>query len=267
MRYEVSAFSDRGRIREQNEDNFYLNNHVLKEKHSSMKSAYKTELRSSGEGIICFGLFDGMGGEAYGEKASLVAARTCGFYDKKASRVFFGDSRNISQEEILNFLNRMAFDANREILLTADKLKCPSHMGTTAVILLLYRDFIYCCSLGDSRIYFLKDGRIRQISEDQTDAALLRQLGITGRKPSLTQYLGIPEDTASLTPDIRIFRSEDLDAFLLASDGLTDMLKDSEIAYYMRTEDTSAMAETLVRAAYAAGGKDNITVIAGRVLR
>lgn len=116
--------------------------------------------------------------------------------------------------------------------------------------------------LGDSRVYMLRSGKLRQLTQDHTEAERLRKLGIAAADKrshnSLTRYLGMNMEGMVLTPSycepIAIKRN---DMFLICSDGLTSMVNDEEIAAIMR--ESQKPAYDLVNAALKAGGTDNVT--------
>ena len=111
--------------------------------------------------------------------------------------------------------------------------------------MLLGADQVYSCNLGDSRIYRVSpEGQIHQLSLDHV-------LG-GGRfgKPPLTQYLGIPEESMGLEPTITAQEAVIGTRYLICSDGITDMLTDSEIAAVLAREvPVAETAELLVEQA------------------
>ena len=117
---------------------------------------------------------------------------------------------------------------------------------------------IYVCNVGDSRIYRLRDGELRQLSRDH-----VRQLVIPGQsKAPLSQYLGVDPDELRLTPAIVKGKLKLADTYLLCSDGLTDMVGEEEIRDILQAEPvTRSCAAALVDAALKNGGRDNVTVI------
>ena len=122
--------------------------------------------------------------------------------------------------------------------------------------------------VGDSRLYRLRAGRLEQISHDQTAAMRMVRQGLLdeSRAPTspywhlLEQAVGI---TAAIAPEIGTVRVGPGDRLLLCSDGLTDMLSDAAIAATLAADagDPAAAARSLIRAALAAGGHDNVSVV------
>jgi protein phosphatase len=140
-------------------------------------------------------------------------------------------------------------------------------MGTT--LLAAYRPsspVLWIIHVGDCRAYRLRGARLRQLTEDHTiynqvrksrhvageiiDPALMRQL---------SQSLGSSEFIA---PQIVQMKLEAGDRYLLCTDGLFDMLTDTEIcALFAKTGSPEQICRSLVESANQRGGKDNITVI------
>ena len=135
-------------------------------------------------------------------------------------------------------------------------------MGSTVVGLYFEKLFAYSFNLGDSKLFCLREKELVQISNDHTDEQYLNEKGIINRKPRLTQHLGIDPAELQLEPCIKRFQYKRGDQYLLCSDGLTDMLKNSEIRELLLTEkNVKASVSRLIRQALERGGRDNVTVI------
>jgi len=144
-------------------------------------------------------------------------------------------------------------------------------IGATLVALLAYEENFACAWSGDSRIYLLRDGELRQVTVDHTEAQELLAAGsITEeeaaswpRKNVITRAIGvgsqprIEEIYGTLRPG---------DSFLLCSDGLTGHVEDPEIAKAMRVEDAQNTAQSLVDLTIERGATDNVTVVVVRCL-
>jgi len=125
--------------------------------------------------------------------------------------------------------------------------------------------------VGDSRIYRFRDGEIEQLTRDHTVVqALLDRGEIDPDAPEfmqlghiLTQAVGLDP---AMTPVVARLPARTGDVYLLCSDGLTDLVRDSAIAAILGAKgaDPHAAAEALIAAALSAGGNDNITVIVAR---
>lgn len=236
-----------GKIRANNEDNFYFNGIMLPEENDALD---RTLIMSCDTGKLpCFAVFDGMGGEQYGECASYASA-------KRMKRFLEdGEGENLPPA---NRLIRLTLEMNRAVLTEAKK-RLTRHMGSTMAGLFFEDDRAWAFNLGDSRVYSLNHGRLCQLSEDHVDS---RALYSKKAKPSLTQHLGIDEEEFVVEPTVVGEMLENEKLFLLCSDGLTDMLSDVEIREILcEHTEPAVIVETLIDAALSRGGKDNTTVI------
>ena len=223
--------SDKGLVRENNEDNFYCNGVY-------MTSDEPFFLEGTAEPPCIFAVCDGMGGEECGEIASLLTVKTLSKY---AERICYGTFREV--EEFVK-------EANREVR----SLKVGA--GTTLAMVVIKEDSFMAYNLGDSRIYRVEDGRLLRITEDHTVAEEKVRMGLltfrqamkSRERNILTRYIGMPYD--EFPDDYGPFYSEKI---LLCSDGLTDMLSHHEILENLGT--------ALVDKALEKGGRDNITCI------
>lgn len=249
----AAAVSDVGNVREQNEDNLYFAGRILEEKHDGIENVWKKGWNLENESALV-AVFDGMGGEEHGEIASFLAAQTM----QQEARV-----RQEKAAEV--FLEETCQKINQEICKATIENKC-KRMGSTGAILLFENDMMYCCNVGDSRIFTWENNSLNQISVDHTNEQMLKELGMLKRKPQLTQYLGIPKETLELTPSTSVHDARKVKKFLICSDGLTDMISEERIAEIMKDADVAKVCRKLLEAAKEAGGRDNITIIVGEVI-
>ena len=206
-------------------------------------------------------VFDGMGGESCGEVAAFLASEEFGRFYNTNKRML----RDMPEEFIDGACKRM----NQAVCRYGTDHHIWS-MGSTMAMVLFTPESMFACNLGDSRIYLMDEGRIRQVS---TDHVLDRR---TIGKAPLTQYLGLPEDLQMLEPSVAEIEHKEGYRYLLCSDGVTDMLSDGEIEEIL-SEDTglSEIVSLLLKKALQKGGRDNVTIIlcevqkldAGRRLR
>jgi protein phosphatase len=147
-------------------------------------------------------------------------------------------------------------------------------MGTTLVASLFYDNRVLVAHLGDSRLYLMRDGELRQVTRDhsllqeQIDSGLLtvEQAKNAQHKNLVTKALGIDP---SVEPEIHEYPTQPGDIYLLCSDGLCDMVEDEEIGATLRAlgANLKLAAQQLVQMANDNGGRDNVSVILVRVLR
>lgn len=234
-----------GKVRKNNEDNFFAQGRF---RHSN---ELYNDIVFSGQFPTCkkeiLAVYDGMGGEACGEVAALLAA----------SHTSLPKGRGTVEESLV----RLCYTLNQKVCDYAvqEKISC---MGATAAIACFDKDELFVCNLGDSRVYLHRDGALQQLSIDHT----AQKEG--SRKAPLTQYLGLFESEYILEPSCAHVPYCDKDILLLCSDGLTDMVSDEIIEILLNSAGTlESKAKLLVTNALKNGGIDNITVILCEVKR
>ena len=207
-----------------------------------------------------FLLADGMGGGPGGEVASELAIHAA---HELLWRLLPDQSAGADIDRILADAMAAAHSAVAKRALAEPGLE---GMGTTLEIVVVRGSEAAWCHVGDSRIYLFRRGKLRQLTVDDNYAGMLVASGkITADlvppayRHILTQAVGVSE---SLVPEIRTIGMEPGDLLLLCSDGLNAALEDGEIGEILRNAgEPDAMADSLVAAANAKGGPDNVSVI------
>jgi len=258
LKISCSASTDVGKVRDNNEDNFYVNgkfktsNTIMSERHIDNK------IREQYLYAVC----DGMGGEDKGELASMIAVESLAEYQ----------SADISQTAA-DYIKK----ANNLICDESEK-NGGVRMGTTLIFLYIKNGKAVSYNIGDSRAYLFRKNKLSQLSEDHTQAQLLVKMRLLKKdavsshkgKHILTQHLGIYPDELIIEPYVskQITIKQD-DIFLLCSDGLTDMVSDDKITEILSLKNAEAtdLADKLVETALANGGRDNVTVIAVKITK
>ena len=234
-----------GKIRNNNEDNFWCCGDSLESQNQGMSHIRSGRMKQSEYPLLA--AFDGMGGESCGEMAAFLAAESCGKHYKTIKDGIQNDPERFLNE-LCDNMNKAVCDYGR-----ANKI---NSMGTTAALLAFAEEAVYSCNLGDSRIYRSDNEKFCQISKDHVFGR-----NLFGKAP-LTQYLGMEEENLQLEPTISRQEIKMGDRFLLCSDGITDMLSDGEIADILsRDISVEETVELLVDRALKKGGRDNITVV------
>ncbi len=227
-----AARTDAGRQRHANEDSYYARAPV-------------------------YAVADGMGGAQAGEVASRIAAEA---FDERT-----GDGTPEQQ------LARVATEANRRIFELAQEDSSRSGMGTTLTGLLVDGDEVAIVHVGDSRAYLFRDGELRQLTRDHSLVEELRRQGrLTPEEAEehpqrsiITRALG-PEREVEL--DVHTHRARSGDLYLICSDGLTSMVRESRLREILaESESLKSAVDALVVEANEMGGRDNITVVLFRV--
>ena len=247
MRLTAVALTNSGKVRDKNEDNFYFNGEYLSENNPDMKESVTMKIKT-GKPVL-MAVFDGVGGACYGEKASYVSAEEMAhFFDEKKEIV---DSTEFFRE-ICHRMNERVCGLEDFYL---------ASMGCTVSALLFEGKSVTICNLGDSPVFRVRKEKTERIHQEHTNRRLLEEQGI-GRKPELTQCLGIAEEEMLICPYVRQYRVQSGDYYLLCSDGLTDMLSDEEISEIVRGRMTAEeKIKGLMENALKRGGRDNITII------
>lgn len=249
LKFDCCMKTDVGKVRKNNEDNFFLNGHY-KMSLNEMRYEKSDMIYNGGVFAVC----DGMGGEEYGERASLIAVETLKSYKNMDLK------DNISQ---------YISDANRKICDLIDENN-GTRSGTTLALIYINNGYAYTYNVGDSRIYLYRKGKLKQISKDHTRTEQMIEMGLLTREQALThkdmhvltQHLGIfPEELIVEPYADKPLEIRNNDILLMCSDGLTDMMSDDEIHGVIKRELTSKkIVDTLISLSLEKGGKDNITV-------
>ena len=201
---------------------------------------------------------DGMGGQNAGDVASQLAVAVI--------QDILSDNTFATPEEAIT---SSVLAANQAILRKASMNEDMQGMGATCVMLIVKDDKVYYGSIGDSRIYYIANGMIRQITKDQSYVQTLVDAGqITlaeaehhQDKNQITNALGVEGMTPPVIGQMPII-PEPNSTFLLCSDGLSGMINNNTILNTVSRHELSLneRARMLVEQANEAGGLDNITV-------
>lgn len=244
--FSAACGCDRGLIRRRNEDNFYFNGYILPCENEGLDSVM-TQTGTSNQPVL-FGIFDGMGGESFGNEAAYLAA------DVMSKRLS-------TKPKLPEALVDVCMNANYAICRAAQKHGGET-MGATAVLLGLEGENAYLVNIGDSRAFLYRNGGLTQISVDHTEQLPYLWKDKPKYKPRLTQHLGIKPEDMVIEPYATEIRIESGDLFLLCSDGLTDMVNEDEICLLIREDENIVeLTERLLDRAVYYGGKDNITIV------
>jgi protein phosphatase len=233
----VAARTDVGMIRSGNEDSFFA--HATRER-----------------GI--FIVADGMGGHAAGEVASEMTVQIISreLHDLK-------DADAPAEERISDSIRL----ANRAVYERTIQESDKQGMGTTASVLIVSGTRYLIGQVGDSRIYLLRDGALKQLTKDhsyvqeQVDAGLLtpEQARYHPYSNVITRCVGASD---AVEPDTYSGDLKPGDTFLVASDGLTGMVDDRRLQQLLLSRASAGrVVDALIAEANYRGGLDNITAI------
>lgn len=215
---------------------------------------------------------DGIGGHQAGEVAAELAV------DHISEAVAESDAQRPNK-----ILERAIHEASDAIADHASSTSAKKGMGATCACVWVIGDKLYTATVGDSRIYLLREGRMQQLTTDHTWVQEAIEKNIitpeqAHKHPNahvIRRYLGSPEPP-EVDFRLRLYDSESDalaegnqgvqirpgDTFLICSDGLTDLVWNDEIAEIIRAEpNLKAVAQKLVDTANQRGGHDNTTVV------
>ncbi|HSG77136.1 MAG TPA: Stp1/IreP family PP2C-type Ser/Thr phosphatase [Burkholderiales bacterium] len=221
-------------------------------------------------------LADGMGGYNAGEVASGMATTVITTEIRQLlAKVRPYDVDPESNKIIAGQMVReQVMKANTSIYQAAQSQPQYAGMGTTLVVCLFYDNKALVAHLGDSRLYRMRDGTLKQVTRDhsllqeQIDSGLItaEQAKHAQHKNLVTRALGIDP---AVEPEIREYETRPGDIYLLCSDGLCDMVTDEDISMTLEAlgANLKLAAQQLVQMANDNGGKDNVSVILVRVQR
>ena len=238
---EIVAKSDVGKVREMNQDSFYIFD----------DEEYK----------LCI-LADGMGGYKGGEIASKLTVNAVQSF---VTNNFIYTEK--STDGLLKLLNDAIEYANMIVYEKSQEDAELKDMGTTIDACLIYNGKLYIGHVGDSRVYRIRKNVIRKITTDHSYVEKLVKEGTITKeeakshpkKNMLTKALGC---SSFVEPDLlyKVFQKEDI--LLMCSDGLTNMVNE-EVIYNILTQQksTDEISKELINSANNMGGYDNITAI------
>ena len=244
------GISHPGRKRPENEDSFHLD--------------------ENGGFVL---LADGMGGHERGAEASTTAIDIIsGFFAPEAvasALVDITDGCGLPVEIScrLSLIDSAVTSANDIVFALNREQGLARYMGTTVVgLIVLASHHAIWFHVGDSRLYRWRSAELTCLTRDHSAYMAWDKNGRIGAAPPkniITRAIG---PTPAVSPSTGWAATSPGDIYLLCSDGLTDMITEAEAAAIIaESPDDDAIAESLVGAANAAGGKDNISVIVCRV--
>jgi len=246
LKITAAGKTDPGMVRSNNEDNFFLD-----------------------EKLKLLVVADGMGGHASGETASLMTVNIMRDYFQGQQQIFGDYDRNYSEAtnklcSAIRLANLAVYEAGQ----SSPQLK---GMGTTVVAAMLTGNKLSIAHIGDSRLYLVRAGNIDQITDDHSiigeqvrkELITKEEAAVSEIKNVLTRALGIMEDNDPDLDELTVFAG---DTLLLCTDGLSNMVaEETMLDIVTGAENNAAACEMLVQTANENGGKDNITVVIGKI--
>jgi protein phosphatase len=265
-RIDTFGLTDTGKVRSQNEDQFLL---ASLDKSLSLQHTSLPDPEALGQfGRASAQLFivaDGVGGVAGGQLASGTAVQALAEYIGRTAGCYYNYDVDV-ENEFLEQLERAVERAHERVRAFAGKGQGPA---TTVTMVTLVWPRAYVIHVGDSRGYYLRQGRLRQFTRDQTMGELLVDEGVVTEEQARSSRLDNVLASAvggDLHPSIGLVDLQYDDSLLLCTDGLTKHVSDDQITEALQQgESAEQICRQLVTAALEDGGTDNVTVVVGRM--
>lgn len=164
LKFDCCFSTNVGKVRKNNEDNFYLNG-KYKRVPENLTYTKKDLIYRGGVFAVC----DGMGGEEHGDKASLLAVETLKEFEEKDINEHINEYVNTANKKICDMIIE-----NNGV-----------RSGTTLVLIYIKDDYANCYNIGDSRLYLIRNKKIRQISEDHTHCMQMIKMGVLTKEQAM----------------------------------------------------------------------------------
>ena len=207
---------------------------------------------------------DGMGGYNAGEVASGMATS---FICTELGRWLAQASQRASDLEVRRAMDICVDNANRAIFNAANANPQYAGMGTTLVMMLVVGQHAVMGHVGDSRLYMLRGGSLHQLSEDHSYVTEMIKRGkMTREEAKRSPYNNVITRAIGIQPSVQVdtlmFDVLPRDTYLLCSDGLNNVVANSEIHEALKGEDSISK---LISLTYERGAPDNVTVLIAEI--
>jgi protein phosphatase len=263
------GISDRGRVRENNEDQFLIAELTksMRVKQTTLQGPHR---QVGDERAHLFLVADGMGGERAGERASALAVTAIEQFTLNTFKWFLGYDNDEARHALGAFQTALN-EADARVFDEATEHPELKGMGTTVTMAFQLGTQLCVVHVGDTRAYVYRNAELHQLTEDHTVVADMVRSGAVdpdaaARHPMrhvITNVIGGHD--RGVTVEARALEVQAGDYLVLCTDGLTEMVTREAIATILSAhEDPKALATELVQQANERGGRDNITVIVVR---
>ena len=263
-RVDIAGLSHPGKVRPANEDHFAIMTMRKSVELTATNLQDRTVLdrvRRPEAHILV--VADGVGGATGGQLASGVAVRSVVEYLAEA----IGCAQDFDVDHEQTFLEHLSRAVERGHERLKEMFQVQGGPATTLTMVTLVWPRAYVVHVGDSRGYYLRHGRLRQFTRDQTMGDYLVDIGAVttqhAEKAGLYNVLSSAVG-GDLVPSVGVVDLAEGDALLLCTDGLTKHVPDAEIVRMLSAGPAKTVAEALIEAALAGGGTDNVTVVVAK---
>jgi len=200
-------------------------------------------------------LADGVGGLGRGDIASRLAVEAAlkTFREGK-----IGDGAQKVLTQVFNAANLAVYDKGQE-------KQGRARMATTLAVALFQRNQVCVGNVGDSRVYVVRRGEIKQITTDHSYIAMQRKLGlVTEEEAKVSEYRSVLTRSVGQDPFVRLDYEEETvlkgDRIVLCSDGLHSFVTDTDICNIVSRCTPAQACRQLVALAEQRGTDDNVSV-------
>ncbi|MGH7200864.1 MAG: PP2C family protein-serine/threonine phosphatase, partial [Planctomycetaceae bacterium] len=261
------------RVRDANEDQFLIAdlNKSMQVHQTSLGLDHQTRLFGNSQGKLLL-VADGMGGQAAGERASLIAVDTITTTLLNTIHWLFRLDDD-GEGDFIEHLKSALHQCQRQIQQDVQKVPRRAGMGTTLTMAYVVWPRLFVIHAGDSRCYLHRGGQLDQVTRDHTMAQQFLESGALdaqeARRSRWSHMLWNVIGGSSEKLFAEAYKAELRlgDVLLLCTDGLTNLVGDERIVQMLDSQRPAAeTCRRLVEAANNAGGQDNITAIVARFL-
>src|SRR5687768_3104648 len=265
---DVFAISHPGKVRKTNQDRYLLATINKRVNLISSNLDEEERLPVDDQRLAFLAMIaDGVGGGTGGAEASATTLETVMQYVNDSMLVFYGSRAD--ETGFAELLQAAAMRAHEAVLKRRAEQGVLGTMATTLTLYFSIWPTYYLLQLGDSRYYLWRDGKLRQVTRDQTMAQDLVDEGVMTRaaaaKTPMANVLSSAIGGDTTHPVVTRLHADWHNVHLMCSDGLTRHVSDERIAEILSSMTSSKQAgEQLLQEALDAGGSDNITIILGR---
>ena len=264
------AMTDQGKVRSKNEDHFLVArlSKSMRVCKTSLPGESETQF-SEEEGYLMV-VADGMGGHSAGERASALAVGSIEDFVLNTLKWFLHVSGD-DEDDLVTELRQSLERADRTVIERARSNRAYHGMGTTVTMAYSVATDLYIVHAGDSRAYLFRDGKLEQLTSDDTVVQVLVEAGAISAEDArhhrmrhvVTNVIGGPNEGVST--EIHKFSVLDGDTLLFCTDGLTEPVDDTAIAEVLSQHPNPEEAcARLVDLALSAGAPDNVTAVVVR---
>jgi serine/threonine protein phosphatase PrpC len=254
----ISARTDVVRGRSVNEDAYAVTDLASGQRIDTTGSDQSVDVQERG---VLLALSDGMGGHQAGEVASALVLESLDAVLADPT------AKGAIHEQLEQAVQR----ANESVLSAAQVDYKKKGMGATLTAVFIRGGEAFIAEVGDSRAYLLRNGRLRQITRDQSLVQLLVDQGVLSAadarnapgKNVILQAVGLSSEMRVAIARLELRRG---DRFLLCSDGVSNAVNDDELRQILTGSEPRAACETMIALANDRGGHDNETAIVADLL-